>query len=798
MQRGQFLGVWSLILWSSILVGCSSSNDPPSAASTPAAKPNDPPPPPPAPVGISNSSANSNSSPQATGTNLPSVPEEIVTTFLLASMRGDKEVAGKMLVPHPDSDLLWEDLRLKGKLSEEEYRATEKKIRDDAQKLLRLKPGDRIGTTRTVAGSEVDDDHILMYVPNMVSPISLTRVNGEWKIDLGNLIEFEKVKQAELKSGQPEEIAVQSFLYTMHGYKEKFEGLYVLYPDLEKYWEKTSAVRNQRGYIDINSIAHLQLEKQTWDEVRSHQLRRLNPGDSIEIANGGSYALKAEDITEDCVFLSISNNKQLCLVRLNGNWKIYGGPMIIGLGMDASKIAEALTTKLDEPEEAALDFFLAIALGNKEKFESLLLPEPTLNSIAIWEAIKKAQASFGTIPLNDSSRAEIELRVKIFHRMKRLKAGDTFMIGQGKSYTIKPEDIGEDRAVISFPPLEQPLLLVRIDGHWKAASVNALAGAKETGLAKNAASIKFDEPEAALLEFIEALLGADQNGIQRLATPNSDLNLLWKRSYFSKEGIGKFLGKIKSTSIKRLKPGDSFPSGKGKLHTLKNDDIRADRLLIDVPLFKVPFILVKREGAWRIDAKPLIAIGKNTLQLDNPNSILAGKTISELPEWKSNPADPNALLEETELSGYSIRFPAELPKKEDFSKENGIMVKLYGDPRNDSMISKFIFTIEESIPWLTRMTLEKRIEELDDIAKAEFNLSKATVEAGRIGNLPAKKITFHAIKDRLGRKLYTDGFFYWIEDGENDLTVFFLEVGLKSSELMKKAEASVLSLHRIK
>ena len=96
-------------------------------------------------------------------------PEATLIEFIMACMKGEEDSAKNMAIPHPEANILWEDIYPKGYYTEEELKKLEKYYIESARQFKRLKPGDSIAfgevKERTIKPTEVNENRIIIELP---------------------------------------------------------------------------------------------------------------------------------------------------------------------------------------------------------------------------------------------------------------------------------------------------------------------------------------------------------------------------------------------------------------------------------------------------------------------------------------------------------------------------------------------------------------------------------------------------------------------------------------------------------
>lgn len=134
--------------------------------------------------------------------------------------------------------------------------------------------------------------------------------------------------------------------------------------------------------------------------------------------------------------------------------------------------------------------------------------------------------------------------------------------------------------------------------------------AKSTDPPSQTAAEEAGGPESVLRQFLSSMSAGDSDSIKVLALPNDDIAMLWtgdKPSAVVIETMQKF---YRTAEIKRLKVGDQFKLPNGKTMVFDASHINDKRQQLSLPGWPLPFILVKTEKLWQVDASPVITARK--------------------------------------------------------------------------------------------------------------------------------------------------------------------------------------------
>jgi hypothetical protein len=132
----------------------------------------------------------------------------------------------------------------------------------------------------------------------------------------------------------------------------------------------------------------------------------------------------------------------------------------------APRPVEKVEYRQDTPEATYHSFHVALVAGDAEALRRLALPltEGDLAWLLKGEHLSRA----GSARLHRAIGAE--------HALKRLRAGDTLTLPGGVPFAVRPEQVGDDRAVILPDGEPIPTDLRRVAGLWRVDARPIVAG----------------------------------------------------------------------------------------------------------------------------------------------------------------------------------------------------------------------------------------------------------------------------------------------------------------------------------
>ena len=200
------------------------------------------------------------------------------------------------------------------------------------------------------------------------------------------------------------------------------------------------------------------------------KLRELVAGDRIYLGER-IQVLKDSDFMAGQILLQQVDvpHETFVVKRMHGEWKVGIAFLIESVEFDLRRKSEEI--QLEEPEEAIVKFMLAVMKGDKVALEKSIAPNPE------WKILAESRhASEEDLPL-----LEAQLRLTSY---KRLRAGDSFSLGTGKTHVIQAAEITEDRLLIDQKGSPFPFVLVRSNGVWKVDVGPILASRKAAAAAR--------------------------------------------------------------------------------------------------------------------------------------------------------------------------------------------------------------------------------------------------------------------------------------------------------------------------
>lgn len=114
-------------------------------------------------------------------------------------------------------------------------------------------------------------------------------------------------------------------------------------------------------------------------------------------------------------------------------------------------------------------------------------------------------------------------------------------------------------------------------------------------------------PEAVLRQFLVAMTLGDRETGKTLLRPNPTNQILWQGTPPPSEAAEEVKQHFQELELRRLTVGEKVTLPGGKVLVVDESEVNAGRVLIAAADAPLPFVLVRLEGLWKVDAKPIIA-----------------------------------------------------------------------------------------------------------------------------------------------------------------------------------------------
>lgn len=121
------------------------------------------------------------------------------------------------------------------------------------------------------------------------------------------------------------------------------------------------------------------------------------------------------------------------------------------------------------------------------------------------------------------------------------------------------------------------------------------------------AKIAAKTPEDAFRLFLISVATNDEATLRAVTLPNNEFEWLLKGQHVPKDQSAAFKAQINKMTIKLLKPGDTVSLPRGRKTTVGADEVGEDRAVLLPEGAPIPTRCRKVDGAWKVDATPIIA-----------------------------------------------------------------------------------------------------------------------------------------------------------------------------------------------
>ncbi len=108
-------------------------------------------------------------------------------------------------------------------------------------------------------------------------------------------------------------------------------------------------------------------------------------------------------------------------------------------------------------------------------------------------------------------------------------------------------------------------------------------------------------PEEVYRQFFLATLKPDERTIRALIVDHKDADVLWKEGSYPDDVAALLASQYRDMTIERSEPLVS--------------STESDRVLLRSSASPIPLTLIKRDGKWRLDARPIIEMRKKATEI---------------------------------------------------------------------------------------------------------------------------------------------------------------------------------------
>ncbi len=115
-------------------------------------------------------------------------------------------------------------------------------------------------------------------------------------------------------------------------------------------------------------------------------------------------------------------------------------------------------------------------------------------------------------------------------------------------------------------------------------------------------------PESVFKAFLMAMATGDEDGLHATTLPTSDFDWLTRGEHVPAAEVETFRKEvIDEMVLKRLAANDTFTLPRGKVITVKPEEVDEDHVILLQEGAPLPTRTQKVEGRWKVDARPIIA-----------------------------------------------------------------------------------------------------------------------------------------------------------------------------------------------
>ncbi|MEZ6061101.1 MAG: hypothetical protein R3C19_12115 [Planctomycetaceae bacterium] len=243
-----------------------------------------------------------------------------------------------------------------------------------------------------------------------------------------------------------------------------------------------------------------------------------------------------------------------------------------------------------------------------------------------------------------------------------------------------------------------------------------------------------DSPAGVVRRFLLAMAKRDLTELEEVALPDADLSLLVKNDAVSDAQ----LEEIGAIQFSFLHLGDevAVPTSKGPESVVMDKNrINENRQQLTYKGNPIPFDVVRTEGRWKVNPRPLIAARK------------AAAAILELPDWSVDESETTSLAQPFKLVGYQFQPPAGFRFIKSGKPEDQVNVSYWaGKIREDKSYPLLLVSILTTPDDGAQYTIDRAIKEtLDTYVKGHEAASSTPTERGVINGSQFVRATWEGV-----------------------------------------------------
>ena len=141
-------------------------------------------------------------------------------------------------------------------------------------------------------------------------------------------------------------------------------------------------------------------------------------------------------------------------------------------------------------------------------------------------------------------------------------------------------------------------------------------------------------PELALRKFMLAMTVGDMKKLKAVAHPHDGIEVLMPKVKLPAETVAKMKARFDAIKITRLKPDEKFMLPNGQSISYGKRRINEDHAVLSFAGNAFPILAARKDGAWRVNPEPIIAMRQAAKQLMEMKSRM--KAMEEAPKKDSS------------------------------------------------------------------------------------------------------------------------------------------------------------------
>ncbi len=338
----------------------------------------------------------------------------------------------------------------------------------------------------------------------------------------------------------------------------------------------------------------------------------------------------------------------------------------------------------------------------------------------------------------------------------------------------------------------------------QAAATDTTEGSRDNEDHRLNAKTPRDSPEAVLRGFLIAIAERDQETGTQLMLPNPEAEILWQGNWPSLAAAPSAKEYFQSIVFRRLQVGDTVTLPGGRALILDERHVNENRQQITCAENPVPFIMVRGEGGWKVDAGTIIAARKAATAARRPGpatpQTLRDPSAVGPSDWHPDRGDLERLASPFELPGFEIRPPDGFRLIKSDLVPGG--TTLWTGPfRDDETYAHFMVIITTLSEKHSKRPLEVLLKEvMAPIQQRRQKWTKTAPERGRVNGLTFVRARWRGVATSVARKGLSGrqmhGFVYLAVDGQKAIQIMCQDVEPDHAESLRTCEAAALTIRK--